>query len=278
MPALALTATRFLISGSLMLAFCRFRGLRIFYGRREMAWLALLGFLMLGLSNCALVWSEKVLASGLAALLVAVVPLYVALLERLLPGGENLHPKGLLGLLLGFAGLAALMWPSLRHGIHGQTTQALAGAVLLVGSLSWAVGSLLSRRARLPVNVVVAAAWQMLFAGLINGVLATLQGSWSSVQWTRPAALSIAYLVTFGSWVGYTAYIWLLHHVPVGKVATFAYVNPLVAVILRLCTAGRAAGSDRISGNGRGNRRGRAGHFLESGSAGRREPRGRRWR
>src|SRR5271167_2657307 len=147
LPALLLTGTRFLISGSLMLLFCRVRGLRIFYKAREMAWLALLGILLLGISNCALVWSEKVLPSGLAALIVAVVPLYVAILEKLLPGGEQLHPRGILGLVLGFAGLGVLMWPSVRHGISGQSAQALAGGALLVGSFAWAVGSLLARRA-----------------------------------------------------------------------------------------------------------------------------------
>ena len=232
MPALLLTGVRFLVSGSLMLLFCRLRRLRVFYNMREMAWLALLGFLMLGLSNCALVWSEKVLPSGLAALIVAVVPLYVAVLEKVLPGGEHLRPRGLAGLFLGFGGLAVLMWPSLRHGFHGHGSQALAGAVLLLGSLAWAIGSLLSRRAKLPVNTFVAAGWQMLFAGMINTALASLLGYWSEAHWTRPAAWSIAYLVTFGSWVGYTAYIWLIKHVPVGKVATYAYVNPVVAVLL----------------------------------------------
>jgi drug/metabolite transporter (DMT)-like permease len=232
LPALLLTGIRFLISGSLMLAFCRLRGLRVVHPAREMAWLAVLGLLLLGISNFALVWSEKALPSGLAALIVAVVPLYVALLEKFLPGGEQLHSRGMLGLALGFAGLGILMWPSLRHGMAGLHSQALAGGVLLAGSFSWAVGSLLSRRTKLKVDVLVAAGWQMLFAGIANATLATAMGDWSRARWTRPAAWSIAYLVTFGSWVGYTAYVWLIKHVPVGKVATYAYVNPMVAVLL----------------------------------------------
>jgi drug/metabolite transporter (DMT)-like permease len=229
---LLLTGTRFLISGSLLLLFCRLRGLRVSYPRREMAWLALFGVLMLGISGFALVWSEKVLPSGLSALIVAVVPLYVALLEKILPGGEQLHPRGLTGLLLGFGGLGVLMWPSLRNGISGQGQQALAAAALLIGSFSWAVGSLLSRRAKLGVDVLVSAGWQMFFAGAGNMLLSTVFDRWSEARWTPPAAYSIAYLVTFGSWVGYTAYVWLLKHVPVGKVATYAYVNPMVAVLL----------------------------------------------
>jgi drug/metabolite transporter (DMT)-like permease len=238
LPALLLTGTRFLISGSLLLLFCRVRGLRIFYSLRDMAWLALFGILMLGVGNFTLVWSEKALPSGLAALIMAVTPLYVAVLEKLLPGGEQLHPRGIAGLLLGFVGLTVLMWPSLRHGISGQSAQALAGGALLMGSFAWAVGSLLARRAKLSVDVLVASGWQMLFAGIANAALSTLFGDWSRAHWTRPAAWSIAYLVTFGSWVGYTAYVWLLKHVPVGKVATYAYVNPVVAVLLGLLLLG----------------------------------------
>jgi drug/metabolite transporter (DMT)-like permease len=238
LPALLLTGTRFLISGSLLLVFCRLRGLRIFYRVREMTLLAIMGILMLGVGNFTLVWSEKALPSGLAALIMAVTPLYVAVLEKLLPGGEQLHPRGIAGLVLGFVGLAVLMWPSLRHGISGQSVQALAGGALLVGAFAWAVGSLLARRARLEVDILVASGWQMLFAGIANAALSALLGDWSRAHWTRPAAWSIAYLVTFGSWVGYTAYVWLLKHVPVGKVATYAYVNPVVAVLLGLVLLG----------------------------------------
>jgi drug/metabolite transporter (DMT)-like permease len=232
LPALLLTGTRYLISGSLMLLYCRLRGLPVFYSRREMGWLALLGFLMLGIGNSGLVHSEKVLPSGLAALIVAVVPLYVALLEKLLPGGEQLHTRGIAGLVLGFAGLGVLMEPSLSQGLSGQGRQIAATAILLLASLSWAVGSLLSRRAKLGVDVLVAAGWQMLFAGASNMILSSIFDHWSEARWTRPALYSIAYLVTFGSWVGYTAYIWLLKHLPVGKVATYASVNPVVAVLL----------------------------------------------
>jgi drug/metabolite transporter (DMT)-like permease len=232
LPAFLMTGVRFLISGSLMLLLCRLRGLRIVYSIREMAWTALFGLLMLGIGNSALIWSEKFLDSGLAALLLAVVPLYVALLEKIVPGGEQLHPRGMLGLLLGFLGLGILLSPSLRSGFSGHSTQLVAAAVLLIGAFAWAVGSLLSRRARLGIDVLVAAGWQMFFAGVANFTLSLSMGEWPRAHWTQSAIGSIAYLITFGSWVGYTAYVWLLKHVPVGKVATYAYVNPVAAVIL----------------------------------------------
>ena len=232
LPAFLLTGVRFLISGTLMLAWCRFRGLRVFVAAKDMAWLALLGFLMLGIGNFALVWSEKSLPSGLAALVVAVVPLYVAVLGLILPGGERLRQRGWLGLLLGFSGLAVLLWPSMREGGSSHSGQAAGGAVLLLGSLAWAGGSMLSRRLKLPVHVLVAAGWEMLVAGIVNAPLATADREWPHAHWTHAAFGSIAYLVTFGSLVGFTAYIWLLEHIPVPKVATYAYVNPVVAVIL----------------------------------------------
>ncbi len=247
LPAFLLTGVRFLISGSLMLGYCRLRGLRILVEGRDLARLFLLGFLLLGVANFALVWSEKSLPSGLAALLVAVVPLYVALLGLLLPGGERLRSRGWLGLLLGFGGLAVLVSPSLRHGLSGQTQQAEGAAVLLLGSLAWAIGSMLSRRMALPVNVLVAAGWEMLFAGMINASLATLHGDWKYAHWNRASVGSIAYLVTFGSLVGFTAYIWLLEHVPVPKVATYAYINPVVAVVLGALILGeRLTGTEYV--------------------------------
>ena len=232
LPAFLLTGVRFLISGTFMLLYCRIRGLRIFVGAENLAWLALLGFLMLGIGNFALVWSEKWMPSGLAALIVAIVPLYVALLGLMLPGGERLRSRGWFGLLLGFGGLFVLLWPSMHGAAPGRSSQIAGAGMLLCGALAWAIGSLLSRRLKLPVDVLVAAGWEMLFAGIMNASVATARAEWPQAHWNRASILSIAYLVTFGSWVGFTAYIYLLEHVPVPKVATYAYVNPVVAVIL----------------------------------------------
>jgi len=232
MPALLLAGTRFLIAGAILLAWCRWRGLRLFWPSKAMLTLGLVGVLLLGGGNVGLVYAEKTIPSGLASLVLAVIPLYVALIEIFLPGGEPLPPRGWLGMALGFAGLAALVWPALRTGIGGDRTRLIAIVVLLVGALSWAVGSLISRRARLPVNSFVAAAWQMLAAGAVNTTLGTVLGQWPQFHLNGAAAGSLAYLITGGSLLGYTGFIYLIEHVPVAKVSSYAYVNPVVAVLL----------------------------------------------
>ena len=232
MPALLLAGTRFTIAGTLLLLWCRIRGLRLFWPARTMGLLCLIGLLLLGAGNVGLVYAEETVPSGLASLVLAVIPLYVALIEMLLPEGEPLPLRGWLGMALGFAALAVLLWPSLHAGAHQNPAILWALAALLAGALSWAIGSVLSRRVHLPVNTLVAASWQMLAAGIFSTSLGTALHQWPRFHLNFASGGSLAYLITCGSLLGYSAYIYLIEHVPVGKVASYAYVNPVVAVLL----------------------------------------------
>jgi len=232
MPALLLAGTRFPIAGAILLAWCRWRGAQLVFPARTMLLLCLMGLLLLGGGNVGLVYAEETLPSGLSSLILAVVPLYVALIEMFLPGGEPMPRRGWLGMAIGFVGLATLLWPSLRTGFGGDRSRLFAIVALLAGALSWTVGSILSRRTMLPVNSFVAASWQMLFAGIFNTALGTALGQWPQFHLNRAAIGSLTWLVTGGSLLGYTGFIYLLEHVPVAKVTSYSYVNPVVAVLL----------------------------------------------
>jgi len=232
MPAQLLSGTRFLIAGAILLAWCRWRGLRILWPPRTMLMLFLIGFILLSLSNVFLVYAERTVPSGLASLVLALFPIFVALAEMMLPGGEPLTARGWLGTTLGFAGLAVLVWPSIRSGMAGNRTLLLAIATLLAAALAWTAGSLVGRRSRLPVNSFVAASWQMLFAGAFSTTMGTVLGQWPKFHLNAASIGAEVWLITGGSLIGYTCFVYLIENVPVAKVSSYAYVNPVVAVLL----------------------------------------------
>lgn len=230
-PAALLGALRFLIAGVLMLGWCAISGKKVTISGKDGLRLLLIGVLLLTGGNVVLAWTEEFINSGLAAMIVAVVPIWIALIEAIL-GGDRLNRQGWIGLLLGIGGLLALLWPDLANGSSVGKRDLIVCLVLMLGSLSWALGSVLSRRFKLAIGPFAATGWEMTFAGLVNLLLALGFRDFHRADWSRTGWLAIAYLVTFGSLVGFTAYIWLLEHVPTPKVATYAYVNPVVAVFL----------------------------------------------
>jgi drug/metabolite transporter (DMT)-like permease len=232
-PPALMCGIRFLIAGVFMLAFCGLRGRKIFYSPTQLGQMALVGVLLLVGGNLTLSYAEMHVASGLAALIIAVTPLWFLVLDSLLLGDHHIAVRGKIGLGLGVAGLVVLLWPDLVATSALGRVQFWASISLLGGSFSWALGSVLAKKWKSPdVDPFSATAWQMMAAGMANFAVAFALRDPSRVIWTVRGVSAMLYLVVFGSWVGYTAYIWLLGHVPTSKVSTYAYVNPVVAVFL----------------------------------------------
>ena len=171
--------------------------------------------------------------SGLAALVVSSTPLWFLVLDSLLLGDHHISRRGIAGLALGVVGIVVLLWPKLTTASTLGSRELWWSVSLLGGSFSWALGSVLSKRWQsAEVDPFSGTAWQVIFAGFGNLVFALLFEDVSHTAWTTRGISAVLYLVVGGSWIGYTAYIWLLRHVPTSKVSTYAYVNPVVAVFL----------------------------------------------
>ncbi|HVO82411.1 MAG TPA: EamA family transporter [Terriglobales bacterium] len=231
-PAL-MCGTRFSVAGILMLAYLALRGRNIRYSRVQLGQMAVVGILLLVGGNLTLSYAEQIVPSGLAALMIASTPLWFLVLDSLLLGDHHISARGMAGLALGIAGIMVLLWPKLTATGTLGTRELWWSVSLLGGSFSWALGSVLSKRWQSSaVDPFSATAWQVTFAGLANLIFAVSFEDISQVTWTARGLGAVFYLVVCGSWIGYTAYIWLLGHVPTSKVSTYAYVNPVVAVFL----------------------------------------------
>jgi drug/metabolite transporter (DMT)-like permease len=231
-PPALMCATRFTIAGVIMLGYCLATGKSIRYGPRELLQLAVVGNLLLMGGNLTLSYAEMYIPSGLAALLVAIVPLWFLILDSLLIGHHRVARRGLIGLALGFTGTLVLLWPKLSATGELGRKELWYSIALIFGSLSWAFGSVLSKKWQSGPPTFAAIAWQVFFAGLGNFVFALFNHDFGHVQWTARGIGAVAYLVVGGSLIGYTAYIYILSHAPIARVSTYAYVNPLVAVFL----------------------------------------------
>jgi drug/metabolite transporter (DMT)-like permease len=231
-PPLVMSASRFSIAGAVMLVWCALRGKRVRLRRHEFLRLGGIGVLLLCTGNAVLGWAETYIPTGLAALLCAFSPLCFVILESISDRGERIGRRTLAGILLGLLGVAVLLWPSLRAGLHMGHRELIGAALVLCCSISWATGSILSKRSALEIDPHTASAWEMLLGGLVNLTLGIATGGLREAVWTREAIWAVAYLIVAGSWIGFTAFVWLLHHVPISKVSTHSYVNPIVAVLL----------------------------------------------
>jgi drug/metabolite transporter (DMT)-like permease len=230
-PPLLLTGSRFVVAGLIMLAIARFRGETIPRDRRTLANLALIGFLMVGVGNLAVVWAEQWVPSGLAALLVATAPFWMAIIELFRTSGERVSLQSGIGMLLGFIGVALLVTPRGAGGAFGLYF--LLGALAIqVGGICWQLGSAHGKYNLKHVPLLSSAALQMLFGGAIVTVAGLAIGEAPRFALTPRTFAAMAYLTIFGSVIAYSAYVFALAHMRTTHTSLYAYVNPVVAVFL----------------------------------------------
>lgn len=240
-PPFIMGSLRFILSGSILMGWCIYKGERI-WDKEQVKIAVKSGLILLFIGNGAVIWAEKTLPSSLVAVLASATPIWFVLIDKP-KWKENLTSKSTLaGLFIGFIGVILLFYEQVSGVMRGstQTIQIISLGVIMIGSISWAGGSLYSKY-NSKGSAIVSSAWQMLAAGL-----AFLPGSLIAREWqafdsqaiSSGAWLSVLYLVFMGSLAGYSAYVWLLQVRPATQVSTNAYVNPVVAVLLGTIFAG----------------------------------------
>ncbi len=230
-PPFLMAGVRFLVAGGILYSWARLKGATA-PARIHWRSAAILGALLLLAGNGGVTWAEQTLPSSIAALLVAMVPLWIVLLDWLRPGGVRPTNQVAGGVALGFAGIVLLVAP-------WETTDAsinlLGAAVITAGSLMWAAGSLYGRDAARPSSLLLFTGMQMLAGAAMLTVLGTVTGEWARLDVSAISGRSLAalvYLIVAGAIVAYTAYVWLLKVAPAARVSTYAYVNPAVAIFI----------------------------------------------
>lgn len=239
-PPLLMMGVRHFVAGALVYAWVRRRGTPA-PQLKQWGYAVVAGALLFLGGHGTLAWAEQKVPSGLAALLCATLPLWTALLARVDGSERKLGFRTWIGLFLGFAGVALLIGPD---ALRGHLDLLAAGAVLS-SALLWTVGTSYSRAARMPSSTVLSAAMQMMSGGatlLISGLLAGEAGRFHLASITARSVLSLAYLIVFGSVIAFTVYTWLLTVSSPSRLSTYAYVNPVVAVLIGWALAGEALG------------------------------------
>jgi drug/metabolite transporter (DMT)-like permease len=232
-PPCLFGGVRVAAAGLVLLAFLFLRGKSIVASAREFMWTGVVGLLMFVGGNGLITYAEQSVASGVASVLAATSPFCVALLELMWPRGERLGGRGWLGLLIGLGGVVVLLAPSLQPPI--AVWQAPGPLLVLGSAMAWALGSIILRRRRLCIDHLLAAAYQMIVGGGTTVLIGLALGEGSrlsSHQFTAHSVYSFFHLLVVGSLIGFVAYNWLLGNVSATLAATYAYVNPVVAILL----------------------------------------------
>jgi drug/metabolite transporter (DMT)-like permease len=230
-PPLLLTGIRYTVAGLLLLGIAALRGERIPRDWRVLANLTFIGFLMVGLGNLSVVWAEQWVPSGMAALFVATAPFWAAILELFRREGERVKLRAGIGMAVGFLGVAMLVMPS--GGSGRFDSKLLVGALAIqLGSLGWQYGTARGKYTVKDVPLVTSAAIQTLTGGIIVDIAGLAIGEASRFHVTPRTLGALAYLTIFGSVIAYSAYVFALHHMRTTQMSLYAYINPVVAVLL----------------------------------------------
>lgn len=231
MPPFLMAGTRFLTAGALLYVFMRMRG-EPRPTRQQWLGAAIAGILLLVGGNGAVVYAEKTVASSIVALILALTPLWMTLFDWWRPGGSRPSRATFVGLGMGLAGMVLLIGPS--NIADAPQIDPLGAALVVFASLSWAAGSIYSRYAKLPSSPLVSTGAEMLAGGAVMLALSVLAGDWNGFRVEQVTAVSwLAYAYLIGAaLVAFSAYVWLLKHAKPARVATYAYVNPVIAVFL----------------------------------------------
>jgi drug/metabolite transporter (DMT)-like permease len=256
LPVPVISATRSLISATLIVLISLARGKSLRVPKGEWWKLVVVGLLFMSCNNMLLTWGEKLVASGFASLVVSTMPIMIALIEMVMPGGDALNKRGWAGTILGTLGIGVLVWPSLHAGAGhgganvGASRPLLGLVVLLCAALAFAIGSVLSRRFHFKADTFVATGWQIGAAGIFNAMVAVGSGAVHRAVWTWSGFSAIVYLSIFGSLFGLVAFTYLLQNVAVTKVSTYAFVNPVIAVLLGVWLLHEHLAKTEIAGMG----------------------------
>jgi drug/metabolite transporter (DMT)-like permease len=236
-PPMLVGGLRYTAAGLIMAAGLRAAGHRL-PGRGSLGTLALLGALMLTCGNGGVVWAEQYIPSGLAAVLVGMTPFWMVGIDAMLPSGDRLHRRQVVGLVIGLTGIALLVWPDLWQGGAGARATAIGIVSLQVASIGWSVASAYTRRHMLPGDVLGAAAVQMFCGGASMLVIGTALGEWGHLSFSLRTGVAMTYLTLVGSIVAFASYSYALRHLPVAVVSLYTYVNPVIAVTLGIVVLG----------------------------------------
>lgn len=232
MPPHIMAGCRFVISGIVLYAFMRWRGVmppKMIHWRSAL----IVGVFLLGLGNGSVAWAETMVPTGLAALFVAITPLWMVLLDWLRPGGVRPRSATFVGVGMGILGMFILVGPG-ALGL-GSPVNLVGIAILMLATFSWAVGSIYSRQAQLPDSPLLLTGMEMMLGGVFLLGMSVALGEWNGFSFARVSAaswLGLLYLILIGSFLGFTAYVFLLGVTTPAKLSTYAYVNPVVAVFL----------------------------------------------